>query len=416
MRDRIFVSTTDVNYASSKTSATVNTALNPYDLAVGAIGLYGIHRSGSTNLDKLVLITDGGSEAAGTVSAASFTGTSFQIAIGKSTGADLSGDIDVANLKMYSKVYVPPVLGVQSLGYNASFTSNSLNLPTLVNNDEAILRVISTSNVDRLNMTGVTYSGYARTDSPDTYDVLKGIVDASLADENALVKVDISGNGTVTESAQNVTVTNGSATVTFAGNVTVATGAKFFVRDSIYKVAVGVTTGTTITLDRVYVGATETIVVASTTDVVGTVASTTSYGLIVTELTADNPVALAVSGVVTDADKAEVTAHVASSGSALKVQLEEENARPRYGNLDNLDRRVPLLGLSTDLTLTYDQYELIASNVRGSSDPHNGHGNSTNIINVGLAFPSTIADTGGKNQSNFEDIMASLGVTVSTLF
>ncbi len=72
----------DVNYGASKASSTVATALNPADLADGAVGIYGIQLIGSTNVNKLVLITDGGSEGAGTCPAASFGGKEVFIAQG----------------------------------------------------------------------------------------------------------------------------------------------------------------------------------------------------------------------------------------------------------------------------------------------------------------------------------------------
>lgn len=49
----------DVNYGSSKTSATLNTATTPSDLADGAIGIYGIDPI--LNAGNLSLITDAAS-------------------------------------------------------------------------------------------------------------------------------------------------------------------------------------------------------------------------------------------------------------------------------------------------------------------------------------------------------------------
>lgn len=138
----------DVNYAASKSSATQNTALNPADLAAGAIGVYGIHTAGSTNLNKLVLITDGGSEVAGAVPAASFVGSEVYIAIGKASGpSEVSQPIGVGlgvagGLRTARGAkYVAPVRGEIRIGFNG--TSGSLNLPTVVRGQDFTVNVIN---------------------------------------------------------------------------------------------------------------------------------------------------------------------------------------------------------------------------------------------------------------------------------
>src|SRR5688500_2319814 len=84
----------DLNYGASKTSTTQNTALNPADLRDGAVGIYGIHEGAGVNLNKLALITDGGSEVAGSVPMATFSGRQIIIAFGLPVGCQLSNPID----------------------------------------------------------------------------------------------------------------------------------------------------------------------------------------------------------------------------------------------------------------------------------------------------------------------------------
>ena len=143
----------DLNYAASKTSTTVNTALNPADLRDGAIGVYGTHRSGATNLNKLVLITDGGSEVAGAVPMATFVGDQIFIAMGTANGnTQISNYIDKPGpyngLRMaVAKKYTAPVLGVQAIGYNGT-AGSSMNLPaTILAGDDFSIKMIDRNSI-----------------------------------------------------------------------------------------------------------------------------------------------------------------------------------------------------------------------------------------------------------------------------
>jgi hypothetical protein len=140
----------DLNYAASKTSTTVNTALNPADLRDGAVGIYGVHRTGATNLNKLVLITDGGAEAAGVVPMASFVGDQIVVAMGVASGnPQLSNYIDKpTGLKAFAAAkYVAPVLGAFRIGYNGT-AGSSANVPaTVLAGDDLSIRMIDRNTV-----------------------------------------------------------------------------------------------------------------------------------------------------------------------------------------------------------------------------------------------------------------------------
>lgn len=76
-----------VNYAASKLSATVNTALTPDTLAVGAMGVYGIKPDGYT---YLITSTASGT---GLVTAASFTGGGLTFTNGTGTSPNITGTV-----------------------------------------------------------------------------------------------------------------------------------------------------------------------------------------------------------------------------------------------------------------------------------------------------------------------------------
>lgn len=172
----------------------------------------------------------------------------------------------------------------------------------------------------------------------DEYTVLAQIVSQLNEDfdyENVapdrFVKAEIITNGAITEFAEDPTVTHGSTIVTFGGNVTIATGAhvKFEgVTGPTYKVAVGVTSGTQIILDRPYQGATKTEDVSVTTDIAGTAAytsGTTLLGVRLTGLRDESHFVVTVNGNIGGAPITKSTPWSKGSGSGAEiVELEKE--------------------------------------------------------------------------------------------
>lgn len=415
----------DVNYGASKGSATKNTAGNdPYELRNGALGIFGIHKAGSTNLNKMVLIGDGGSESAGYVPAASFVGDRIFFAVGTADGVRLTEDVQVANAHGNALVYVAPVRKAWAIGHNrreangtlgdGQTLAGSLNLANSPKKgDELAIKVNNLADKDEFNRTGETYSAYYNYDNEPTYNVLARLsetVKEAVAKNKAIhnVEVDVVAKGTITEFGQDATFTKGSKVVTFAGNVTVATGAFVTVNGAIYEAATGVTTGTSITLDRPFVGDTVTIDVSGTADHGGTIASITEYGLEVLEGEDRMDISVAVMAGLESASlvvSAEGT--LGSGDGAYLYELEKDIFESRRGRLDNIDRRFPLPVQMVDPAVDYDLYILNGNNAIPAGDVPNGVLNSVES-EIYLAFPDGIADNAGKNQSDFEDIVAEL--------
>ena len=91
----------DLAYAASKASATKNTAKLAIDLAIGAVGIYGIPNTSANNKEKMTLVTNGGADAAGLIPDADFDGIGVHVAIGTALGTFTSGEIDIEGVVKY---------------------------------------------------------------------------------------------------------------------------------------------------------------------------------------------------------------------------------------------------------------------------------------------------------------------------
>lgn len=406
----------DINYASSVSSSTVNTATTPDLLADGALGIYAINPS--TN--KLALITDG---ASGTGLLAAGTSVKEVVMfVGTATAGKpiKTGQIEVSNTTVKSVEYVAPVKQVYSFGYDSVSGAGSLNLPaTILKNDEGQIKVIDRSNPDENDRTGDSYNGYAPVDSAGEYSILKSLFDAIHADVNRKVNMEIVSNGTPTylTGTQDATLTNGSTTITFAADPSWAVGDYVLIRDTlvdegkatIYKIATE-NSATSYELDRAWQGSTGTIDVSVEVASIGKLASITEHGFRLTDKNFNQIITLVNRGIFADADEVVVTAGVIGNG--MDTQLAEYE-KITWDRVDRVDRRLPLPTSQVVVDETYDQYVFSVANQHTSK---NGSGaRVASGHEVVIATPEGVADTGGKNQSDLEDILASLGFSVTSL-
>lgn len=191
--------------------------------------------------------------------------------------------------------YDAPVKQITSIGYNG--TSGDL-FPSFAaaSATNTLTFGISARETTPGNQPFPVQEGYATVNSStaDEYTVLASIVsqlngdfDYERTQPDKFVKAEILSNGALTELTEDATVVNGSTIVTFAGNQTLATGSFLSFRGAIYKVAVGVTAGTSLTLDRPYQGVSETIDVSATVDLAAAAAytsGTTALGVRLTSI------------------------------------------------------------------------------------------------------------------------------------
>ena len=130
------------------------------------------------------------------------------------------------------------------------------------------------------------FAGPVKTDASGTQEelafalVINGLKNFSDEPANGYMKFEAVSNGTMTAAGANATVVKGSKVVTFASNVTIATGALIAIAGATYKVAVGVSAGTSITLNIAYQGENATVTSGTTYATnIGTLASATAFGV-----------------------------------------------------------------------------------------------------------------------------------------
>jgi hypothetical protein len=411
---KVFVYT-DVNYGASKTSATQNTATDPSLLAVGSVGIYGIHETGSTNLNKMVLITDGGSEAAGLVPAASFVGREVFIARGTSTGVFMSNPIQLkAGLRASTAgKYSAPVRGVLRLGYNGT-VGTSFNFPGTINlGDDFSIQLFNRNYF----VSGGREPGqkvllsYGTTQGQTPISVLHGWVamvngrtDDILIDKTK-IKILHNGTGAVFANSATVAAVNGATSLTTSAAHGVTAGDAVSLGGDYYISTTG-TTGSTLVLTRAYQGATATIANADTLDITG---AATQFGLELVDQKDFYNVEAALNGIVNTGTILRFTLPTPGTGSEAEVINLEKEALGKYGTEDQITRYIPIKSSQVASGGTYDLYYLT---VRNDDQPGGDQGAVFKVINyLTLAFLAGIADSANKNQSDFEDAMTSLFTT-----
>jgi len=401
----------DVNYGASVAAAAVNTAITPDLLREGAIGIYGIDRLSANNANTLALIKDGGSDAVGTIPAASYAGNQLMMYVGTPTGPVRVLPMQKGNLSITSAKYQAPIKGVTFIGWNG--TEGTLNLGTVLERDEA--EIVSIEDLDQNRTKNKVSFSSALKANNDAFTVLRKIMTAygkvvAMDSYKDIHLLEVVSNGTFTALAQNVDVVNGSPAITFAANVTVATGANLRIGGINYKVITGVTAGTAVTLDSPYTGVTATVVAAN----VGTLASITEYGLKITNKENYKVFDFAVRGVLEDATITYAVVVEQGTGSSEQVLAIEKDARALRGVFDQIISYMPMMKLTTDSSVNYDIYNIVASNSLELKDQTDE--TFVSKVEVAVVFPTGIADTGGKNQSDFEDIIAVFYPSLVSLF
>lgn len=419
----------NVNYGASKASATANTAFNPADLADGAVGVYGIHEAGSTNLNKLVLITNGGSESAGLVPMASFVGKEVFIAQGVPLTAGgsavrMSNPISLSPIsgmrKVAAKVYTAPVRDTIIVGYLSTVSGSSLNLPATINTgDDFIVSLIDKNYIisgqqepgRKVLLSAQAKAGWT------PYQVLSNFVAqqnaryvaAPIAD-NILIditKLQIQSNasGSAFTNSATAAVTNGSTAVTTSAAHGVTTNQWITLGGDLYQAVAA--SGSSITLDRPYQGVTNAALANNQT--VNT-ASTTVPTQLALQFVGNADfldLSAAVQGIAINSTITHTVFNSPGSGSNAEVVNLEKEALGKKGTEDQIIRYQPLdIVYSQVAGSTYDLYFF---ETRQATQARGEQGSVFGILNyIICAFVSGIADTGGFNQADFENVMQTL--------
>lgn len=308
------------------------------------------------------------------------------------------------NFRKLRTAYDAPVKKVMTIGYNG--TSGDIGLDfTGASASNTLTFGISARETTPGNQPFPIQEGYATVNSStaDEYTVLAAIVaqlngdfDYQRTQPDRFVKAEILANGALTELTQNLTVVNGSTTITAAASITIATGTLVSIRNTIYKVTVG-GTGTSFTIDRPYQGVSETIAVGSTVDQAATMAytsGTTALGVRLTSILEESHFVVAGNYNLTLAPITTITAWKLGAGSGTSIAELEKTEGVIFdgvgGTLNapfKADYGQPTLFAST--SVTYNQIFLdFAPKVLPSAGLPTGY-EQKQIQRILLALPST---------------------------
>lgn len=415
-----------LNYAASKTDAATETAKNPVNLKEGAVGIYGVHQFtiSSVKYDRLALITETATTTASVptdggwvVNVDDFNGSEIIVCQGLASGHTASNPIQLLAIESVKGAeYAAPTAMVAYVGYDGA--SGLLNLPTIAARDGASIKTIKSlegNNLDEMN----TYEAVL-TSTDTQYTILDKII-AKLDyvndnGEQANVYGQIVSNGTRTAftpgsgDATHVRVVNGSTAVTYvkaadaAATIQTALADGTFVKFQgiLYKISASTTSG--FTIDRAYVGATESIAVSDTDT--GSYASITQHGLKVTARVAGQKVELAVGGVIENATITYSVDPTPGSGTYAQVLELDKKSHSERGNWDNLTVFMPQIANQAVVDEVYDLYVITYSNRFNAKNEVEDKFNNNGAVLV--AFPDGDYNDSGEGQGIFETIFTTL--------
>lgn len=295
-----------VNYAASKTNPAVNTALNPADLALGAIAVYALGVNG-VNAGKTILVTSTNIATIANLTGVAKADIQYSFAQGTSDGY-LSTKYYKAKefVREYKKEYAAALNQVTYVGYNG--VSGTLLGSVASTFDEATIDFAGRFN--QFAPEDEIKSISANLSIGDTvYDIARKTADAinasAISPDNAGARyaANVVADGFITGAIAfvgAVTLTNGSPVITVGTSHDVVVGnyikltsdaqtdlvpipavAPSLTNSVLFKVIA--VTATTITLDRAYPGVTQTLAQADAiTSIVKSLVAPTNYGLRIT--------------------------------------------------------------------------------------------------------------------------------------
>lgn len=424
-----------VNYASSKTSATANTAANPKDLALGAIGIYYIDMASPT-LGATVLLQSANLATLITDAGVAKSDIRYIFAQGTADGVIMT---KAYAPKDFSRIYAKEFLTVQKqvsyVGFNGS--TGNLTSGTVSAIGEAVIGfadVFSASGPeDELKTTSaVTAVGDV------TYVVATKLANAINADaissENSGAKFigDAVGDGVLsaTTFGGNVTFTNGSASFTALVSSTLAvndyirvvlnpqTGvidntAATVANSVVFKITA--VSGTTYTMDGNWTGITQTIALAvanvaiteSTTAPVNAGVRITPYdnSYLQFKLSADQQIAYS-----------PITYSVGlntGSGTPAQIAKLQKDAQIARGFFNTADGDLYAGGKTPISYINGTAYDLYFFDVEQKVDTVVQSQKAVQNYSIVVAFEDG-ASIAGQNQFEFDAIVMAAGATFGT--
>lgn len=436
MRQLLIGKSGALNYASSKTSTTVNTALTPDTLADGAIGIYAMLNSGQL---QYVLVT--------TSNVSTYIGTTTHLvfAQGTTTGAYVSEKVRISEVsRVFGKENEVARPSVSFIGYDG--VSGTTLLGTIGNTDTGIVEFQGKKSLVGVQEYGTTYDSGRLPLGATAYDVFSQLVPKINTDtDNAWALTDVTANGTfglitLGGTTPTIILTKGSNVVTLGGttpthdvavgnfvsinntpfigttpSITIANNATAPTTGAtgiVYKVT-AITT-TSFTLDRVYTGETQTLSAANVTALwIGKNASVSSqYGMRVIGSTPYEQLFLAAGGVLQYSSITYLSGAFPGSGTVMDITKLQFETQIGMGYMNTVDGNIKPPTSRVDATKVYDKY-FIDSRYKTVSSFTSSTREADSYFTI-VAFESGNNNTATRNQKDFDTIITTLCPIISS--
>ena len=422
----------NVKYAASKTSATTETATDPSLLANGSVGIY---YKASDGLLTLVTAANAASGISALITGADTSADKIEytFAVGSDTSAYMVRSITAVDVVRYfTQEATAATKQVSFLGYDGADSAKDLQITNgtgtngaIKNYDEATVgfEVRFSEQAPVEERAGVSVSLLA---GDDKIKVASKLMDAINTDARYVASITSAGAVTALATTT-VTLTNGSKTVTFGSAQTIAAGDLLLVTVDPttgitatatapsgtnyqgYRVAVGVTAGTSITLETPFKGSTASLAVkTSVTTVASATALAAGVGLKITtsgtepynvytqfELSARDVIAYSV--------YTKGTGFSTGSGTYKQMQVLERASYADKGIYTLNDQHIARPVSELDATATYDLFFLNFIR-KANLDASNNYRQVTGENVLVLAFPDA-AYGAGDNETVVKDIL-----------
>lgn len=240
--------------------------------------------------------------------------------------------------------YTAPVNQVTTIGYNATSGDVSFNF-TGASLTSAQTYGIAVRDLTPGNQPFPVQEGYTAivSTTADEYTALADIVsqlngdyDFERTQPDRFVKAEILSDGAPTAFGQTLAVTNGSKNATAGAAVTFAANTKLKLAGVVYNLAVAVSAGTAIVLDRPYQGPTATLASGTSSAQAASMAYTSGTNLLgvrLTTLSVETVVSVQGTGSLYTSPITKITNWLLGSGSGASIVEWEKNEAPFFDGI-----------------------------------------------------------------------------------
>lgn len=420
----------DLNYAPLKGGTAANTAVHPSDLAEGAIGIYGISKTSANNKDKLALIVDGGSDAAGKVPDSDFDGEEVFVAVGTKEDSFVSFPVNPKTAKVTAVAHTAGAKQVSYIGFNAADNLGDVTFLNTLETDLEIGLTIMKRNYDEGGdriTENYTTTAQVEAGKVSEYDVISQLARRNNDDPDVPALATVVAEGTATAITRtggnlDLILTKGSNKALFTADGStgadptsdLAEGDMIVIKTAaadnygeVFKI-VSIDTGSVV-LDRSWENESATIVAddAAADELVAKIESLTAVGLKLTGRNTGEHFEIAVRGDIERSSIVTTTSALFEQGNGNYILDLEDELRGFLGSTDKINTFAKFPDLKAVSDGNYDLYHI---NFQGKEQPKGSiNAKVFDVTNdLFVAFPTGDSDAATKGQGAFENIMGVL--------